>query len=291
MIDSYYIYNLRIESKYHFIYCHIDDNKKEDDPNTIIKTCKMLYPFLQKYNDIRVSIITDIRSFNYLNQERHFVNDNLTTCYHMKELRNKLFTKELYYIDFYVKQYMIDFGIDNVRGGSYISDFNIDMNYSVQDGIMYPLHILNSNKILQETNTAIKELDNKFLSNLDKNEYIEQKLMNYLSIIDEIEMYYFVDDKCIEKIILLESLLIPDNEKKIEMLMIQINADIVSRDYQEPPKYIPNMTNEQLLLNCNIYRELYYNKKNHLDNLQFTLDNESVYTNEVCKMLLCYYSS
>ena len=34
----------------------------------------------------------------------------------MIQLRNKLFLKELLYIDFYVKQYMMEYGIDNVRG-------------------------------------------------------------------------------------------------------------------------------------------------------------------------------
>ena len=59
-MDTYNIYDLTINSKYHFIYCHIDNNNKCCN-DKVIQSCKMLYPLLRKYDNIIVSIVSQIR--------------------------------------------------------------------------------------------------------------------------------------------------------------------------------------------------------------------------------------
>ena len=287
-MDTYNIYDLTINSKYHFIYCHIDNNNKCCN-DKVIQSCKMLYPLLRKYDNIIVSIVSQIRSFNDLNQPRSFVGKN---GYHMIELRNKLFIKELSYIDFYVKQYMIEYGIDNVRGGSYINDFHISIDdSSIQNEILFPLRFINLNDILQEANQAIMEIDKKFILYSEKIDFIQNKFNKYTSNCLEIKNNELFKVKCNDHIIVLESIIYHlDNN-------IHTEGDIGSTIH-----FLHNIldmkstsiilhTKESLLSFSNQCRELYYTKSNYLTDIQFQIDIESKHCLELCKMLLFYYTT
>ena len=281
-MDTYYIYDLIIHSKYHFIYCHIDNEKKCSN-DKIIQSCKMLYPFLRKYNNIMVSTVSEIRSFNELNQPKRFVREN---GYHMLELRNKLFNKELSYINFYVKQYMIEYGIDNVRGGSYIEDFDLFIeNSSLQNEICFPLHFIKLTNILQETMDAINEIDSIYILKDDKIAFIQNKLDKYKTNSDEIESSLWIKDKCNENFLHLESILPSTDEitneitSIIECLHILLN---ISPDYLIKTK-------EDIISFFSKCKELYYLECNHLDEIEFENNIESIHCIEVCTMLLYYY--
>ena len=281
MMDTYYIYDLTINFKYHFIYCHIDNDNKCCNKK-IIESCKMLYPLLRKYNHIIVSIISKIRSFNELNQPQSFVREN---GYHMIELKNKLFIKELSYIDFYVKQYMMEYGMDYVRGGSYIDDFHISINNSsLQNEILFPLRFLLLNDILQETKEAIIEMDKKFIIHEKKIQFIQNKLNKYTSNCLEIKNNESFEIKCNDSILLLESMIYTDDidDSIIHSLHTLLNIN---------PKCTILHTVESLQSFSNQCRELYYIKSNYLSDIQFQIDVESKHCLELCEMLLFYYNT
>ena len=286
-MDIYHIYELTIDTKYHFIYCHIDNNTIRCSKNKVIQTCKMLYPFLQKYKNITISIIAQIRSFNELNQPKRFIREN---GYHMIQLRNKLFLKELLYIDFYVKQYMMEYGIDNVRGGSYIEDFNLTIeDSSLQNEICYPLRFIKLNEILQEAMEAINELDNKFeIMTLHKIDFTQKKLDDWRVHQSVLQTFSYFNESCLDKINTFESFIpsfFTGNKENVLLLIksidsilkIKTDGDINSED--------------DLQIICDFYKETYYSITNDLDNTRFQIDIESIHIEQVCEMILFYYSS
>ena len=303
-MDTYNIYDIIFDDEYHFIYCDMNDNDKS---KSTIKTCKMLYPFLRKYKKkITISFIAQIRSFNDLNQPKKFIREN---GYTIPELRNKLLIKELTYIDLYVKQFMIEYGINKVRGGSYLKEYDdvyVKSN-SIQNEITFPVRYLKSNEILQETFEVIKEMDAKFILRKDKIDFIEKKLSLYTTNENKVNRYSFIKKAGEENIMLLESNIdnlkdkfenIKANMEYINLFMLNNNDSIESNNELIKKRetilyltqYLSFVSQEGMKEICSIYYEFYYNTLNHLSDAQFQIDIESVYLKEVIDMLLFYYS-
>ena len=203
---------------------------------------------------------------------------------------------------------MLEYGIDKVRGGSYLEGYNLPIeNSSLQNEMCFPLRFLKSNEILQETYEAIKELDLKFELKKDKIHFIENKLQYYIKNVNEIEYYSDFQEKGKNKINLLESMIpsMEKNQKEIELIMEYLNAFITNNnriDYEDElikksdllvdmTHYLSFVSKEGLYELCKQYSHLYDIIINYISDIQFKIDIESLYLREVADMLLFHYSS
>ena len=250
-MTQFNIYAIKLTQNKHFILCDLSYNDTNDTTYEGVKDrCKMLYKYTRKYSPIDVSIITTIRSFDEYRLPESFA--QIAGLYSLPDLADSLLSKELLYVDFYVKQYMIEYGVSNVRGGSYIDEFLPE----------YVLKFLNSElkfvktglndeaKLIKDVYAAIQELDKKE-DIINKKEYIEKKLERY----DNINLEYNNNSNIIIKGICYE--FVPKTLDDIIWLGDYIKGEPYTEPYTE--NHNDRITKYEILMDSLFKLEYVYN--------------------------------
>jgi hypothetical protein len=180
--------------------------------------------------------------------------ENITN---FKKLIDIIQTEDKMEIDKIVKQYMFQYGIDNVRGGSY------------------------DKQKLEEW--MIKSLENEFelLRNSKSKEFKDKDFMNLSRLEEEVEK---ISNNHLERI---------DKEinkySKIRQMMLKIKLEIVStsiRDVESFDKFIDEYENYQLYLPKYKEFELLIEQYNHFRNSRFRNNQEVMKLENQIKILI-----
>ena len=144
-MESYKVYALELQQNKWII--HLSN---KENINDILFESILIYPYMQKYIPVK-------------NCSNTGVNDSLE-------------------IDFFVKKYMRSFGIDNVRGGSYVDEV---ISNDIRDVLIHELNntFLNYKEKQNETDLLVEKYNTILSWSEDKiNEEIVELERNVLSI-------------------------------------------------------------------------------------------------------------
>lgn len=307
-MTSLNLYELKLGKSKYLIHCDVPATNIE-----ILQRCKMLYPYIREYTDtdIRLTTITTLRTFIEYRCDNFIVESGK---YNLPELANQLFSEELLLVDYYVKKYMLRYGIDNVHGGSYIA------HGCLQTELEFHKVLNRQMIILEKVHAHIDELHD----NTDKIGYIQSRMSDFNNLKQTIEMCSFIDIDAIDESIQWLSKYIQDttinitrldNLRKIDtFLSLTKNTKIQSCQIQRnvPPRDNDHddIISAEILFNkiqdslsggtycdkkyaldmCSKYHHLYYNFRNFIDDVKFEISIFPDQFEEICGMLSHFFS-
>jgi len=183
-MSKLYIYAIQLEENKHFIHCDkIERDYTQFTDEKIMRRCELLNDYTKKYRPLSVTNVDSMSKFdNFLNKDSLYSMDG---SYYLPELADMFSAQYALLVDFYVKKYMVEFGIDAVRGGTYSEEILCDY---LQTSLILELQ---SVSVLNNNITFLDDIENK-ISILEKNAYVTDKKEYVESLL---EKYYVSKEK------------------------------------------------------------------------------------------------
>lgn len=191
------IYAVTLTNNKIFILCDLALSK-DADMKDVMKHCEYCYDFSKIYKPVSAIVIDTIRTYEEYNRESwmsFFDETEISDGYNLPDLSRQLLAKELLKVDYHVKQYMLDYGIDNVRGGSYtdeVLDIDSDSALYAELNVIDIVYLKNKN-LMSDVEKIINKLDGDD-SIKNKKEYLEKRLKKYENIKEKHNQLYFLEN-------------------------------------------------------------------------------------------------
>ena len=174
------IYLITLENNKFFIYLDLSVVNETE----LMKRCEYLYDFVKKHKPLTVTIIDTIRTYDeYSKEEWMGFFGETDGVYNFPNLKKLLLSKEILKVDYHVKRYMLDYGVENVRGGSYYEE---ELPFYLEEALEHEFNTVinsySSNKsLLSDVEKIIKKIDeNDLITN--KKEYLEKRLNKFKEV-------------------------------------------------------------------------------------------------------------
>jgi hypothetical protein len=186
-MTSLYIYAVYLEEDKYFIYCDkIERDYTYETDKRIMERCKLLNDYTKKYPPVSVDYVDSMGKFEHLNNKNALYEQSGE--YYLPELAELLSQQQGLLIDYYVKKYMCEFGIENVRGGTYSQECleeymvktlmreienakKINANVEIVDGIEEKIALLEKNFLVEDKKQYVESIIGKYYET--KNNYEE----------------------------------------------------------------------------------------------------------------------
>jgi hypothetical protein len=177
-MSSLYIYAVYLQEDKYFIYCDkIERDYTYETDKRIMERCELLNDYTKKYRPISVDYVDSMGKFEHLNNKNALYGQ--TGEYYLPELAELLSQQQGLLLDYYVKKYMCEFGIENVRGGTYSQEYleeymmkslmceienskKINANVEIVDGIEEKIVLLEQNPLVEDKKQYVESILDKY---------------------------------------------------------------------------------------------------------------------------------
>lgn len=257
-MTSLYIYAVYLEEDKYFIYCDkIERDYTYETDKRIMDRCELLNDYTKKYRPISVDYVDSMGKFEHLNNKNALYGQ--TGEYYLPELAELLSQQQGLLVDYYVKRYMCEFGIENVRGGTYTQE-------CLEEYMMKSLmcEIENAKKVngIVEVADGIEEK----IALLEQNPLVEDKKQYVESILDK---YYDAKSKYEENMFFrindIKIRVSANLSKELQWLKSTVNAPLALRSAStknpfNDEKILENYERYKILVACIKHIVGLYNK-------------------------------